>query len=87
MPKALPIEKVESAIHAVRGVRVMLDSDLARFYGVTTKVLNQAVRRKKRRFPKDFAFPLDAKEFAILRSQIVTSSSHGGRRILSLIHI
>ena len=82
MPKALPIEKVESAIRTVRGLRVMLDSDLAGFYGVTTKALNQAVRRNKRRFPKDFAFQIDAKEFANLRSQIVTSSLHGGRRVL-----
>ena len=82
MSKALPIEKVESAIHPLRGIRVMLDSDLAGFYGVTTKALNQAVRRNKRRFPKDFAFQVDAKEFAILRSQIVTSSLHGGRRVL-----
>ena len=82
MPKALRVEKVESAIHTLRGMRVMFDSDLAAFYGVTTKVLNQAVRRNKRRFPKDFAFQIDAEDFAILRSQIVTSSSHGGRRVL-----
>ena len=82
MPKSLPVEKVESAIRTVRGLRVMLDSGLAGFYGVTTKALNQAVRRNKTRFPKDFAFQLETKEFTNLRSQIVTSSLHGGRRVL-----
>jgi hypothetical protein len=79
MPKALPVENIESTIHLVRGLRVMLDADLARFYGVETKVLNQAVRRNIHRFPEDFAFPLKNKEVTNLRSQIVTSSSgHGG---------
>ena len=82
MPKALPIEKVESAIHTVNGLRVMLDSDIAGFYGVTTRVLNQAVRRNAKRFPKDFAFQLTAQQLANLKSQIVTSSLHGGRRKL-----
>ena len=82
MPKALPIEKIESAIHPVNGLRVMLDSDIAGFYGVTTKVLNQAVRRNVKRFPKDFAFQLTAQQFTNLKSQIVTSSLHGGRRKL-----
>ena len=82
MPKALKVEQVESAIHTVNGLRVMLDSDIAGFYGVTTRVLNQAVRRNAKRFPKDFAFQIDAEELASLRSQIVISSSHGGRRVL-----
>ena len=82
MPEKVVIETVESAIHVVRGHRVMVDADLARFYGVATKVLNQALRRNKHRFPEDFAFQLEAKELANLRSQIVTSSlpTHGGRR-------
>ena len=82
MPKALPIETAETLVRVIRGHRVMLDSDLAGFYGVATKVLNQAVRRNHHRFPEDFAFRLNAEEFAPLRSQIVTSSSHGGRRFL-----
>mgnify|MGYP000985491351 CR=1 FL=1 len=57
-----------------------LDSDLARLYGVPTKVLNQAVRRNPDRFPGDFMFQLTAKEVANLRSQTVTSSPWGGRR-------
>lgn len=83
MPAPRTVENIDTAIHIVRGLRVMLDSDLAAFYGVTTKVLNQAVRRNKHRFPEDFAFPITNKELTNLRSQIVTSSSaHGGRRFL-----
>jgi hypothetical protein len=82
------IETVENTIHLVRGQRVMLDSDLAEIYGVTTKRLNQQVRRNTNRFPADFAFQLTPEEFTNLRSQIASSSlrSHfatsnkGGRR-------
>lgn len=73
---------VEDAIHLVRGQRVMLDSDLARFYGVELKRLNEQVRRNIRRFPKDFAFQLTRQEFTDLKSQFATSSSHGGKRKL-----
>jgi hypothetical protein len=57
----------------------MLDESLADLYGVDTKVLNQAVRRNRERFPEDFAFQLTAEEFDDLRSQVVTSR-WGGRR-------
>ena len=70
---------VQDLIHEIRGKKVMLDFDLARLYQVETKVLNQAVRRNIKRFPEDFMFQLDNKEFANLKSQIVTSS-WGGRR-------
>ena len=70
---------VQNLIHEIRGQKVMLDSDLARLYQVETKVLNQAVKRNIKRFPEDFMFQLDNKEFANLKSQIVTSS-WGGRR-------
>jgi hypothetical protein len=76
----IPIERITSAILVLRGQRVLLDSSLAAMYSVTTKVLNQAVRRNRKRFPPDFMFQLTAAETAILRSQIVTSRSHGGRR-------
>ena len=83
MPETLTIDGVETAIHHIGGQRVMMDSDLAKFYGVTTKVLNQAVRRNKHRFPVDFAFQLTSEDFAALRSQIVTSNTgRGGRRFL-----
>ena len=66
--------RVEQIIVTVRGQRVILDSDLAAIYGVTTKVLNQAVRRNADRFPADFVFRLTLEEVADLRSQFVTSS-------------
>ena len=70
---------VQNLIYEIRGQKVMLDEDLAKLYQVETKVLNQAVRRNIKRFPEDFMFQLDNKEFANLKSQIVTSS-WGGRR-------
>ena len=59
----------------------MLDEDLSALYGVETKVLNQAVKRNRERFPLEFMFQLNESEMGILRSQIVTSS-WGGRRYL-----
>ena len=70
---------IESRIFNIRGMRVMLAPDLADLYKVETKVLQQAVRRNLDRFPADFAFSLSDQEFAILRSQIVTSSWGGSR--------
>jgi hypothetical protein len=71
---------IEQRIYTIRGVRVILDSDLAALYGVLTKRLNEQYRRNRKRFPEDFAFQLTAEEANSLRSQIATSSSHGGRR-------
>ncbi|MDP2136267.1 MAG: ORF6N domain-containing protein [Candidatus Didemnitutus sp.] len=62
-------------IHTVRGVRVMLDSDLARLYGVTTAVFNQAIRRNLSRFPSDFVFEISHEDHARLISQIVISNA------------
>jgi ORF6N domain len=76
------IATITSAIRTIHGQKVILDSDLARIYGVPTKALNQAVRRNLKRFPDDFLFRLSADELEILRSQIVTSSLHGGQRYL-----
>jgi hypothetical protein len=78
-------EELERRIFTVRGHRVMLDEDLARLYGVTTKRRNEQVGRNPKRFPDDFAFRLTPQEVAILRSQNATSSlipAHGGRRYL-----
>ena len=81
----------EPAIQLVRGQRVMLDSDLAAIYQVSTKRLNQQLRRNRSRFPADFAFQLTVEELinlrlqfatSSLRSQITTSKKHGGRRYL-----
>jgi hypothetical protein len=81
MSRALiPLERITRAILEIRGHRVMLDTDLATLYGVPTKALNQAVSRNRERFPEDFMFQLTAEETRILRSQIVTSSTWGGRR-------
>ena len=79
---ALPIlrEHVERNILLIRGHRVMLDTDLAKLYGVPTKVLNQALKRNATRFPADFMFQLTSEETTTLRSQIVTSKSRGGRQ-------
>src|SRR2546426_607647 len=74
-------EQVEQSIHIFRGQRVMLDSDLARLYGVTTMVLNQAVKRNRSRFPEDFAFQLTPQEFRDLISQsVIANTGRGGRR-------
>jgi hypothetical protein len=75
----LSIQNIDHTIYLIRGQRVMLDEDLAKIYGVETKVLNQAIFRNKERFPEDFMFQITVKEFNNLRSQIVTSSL-GGRR-------
>lgn len=85
-----PLENIEDLIHVIRDKQVMLDRDLARLYGVETKVLNQAVKRNIERFPKDFMFQLSKEElenwksqFAVsntdefLRSQIVTIENEG----------
>ncbi len=74
------LDRIERAILVLRDQRVMLDEDLASLYGARTKALVQAVRRYAARFPPDFMFRLDSEEFGILRSQIVTSRSWGGRR-------
>jgi len=81
MVKPVSVERIENRIFQIRGKKVMLDRDLAELYKVPTKVLIQAIRRNKNRFPHDFMFRLTEKEFANLRSQFVTSS-WGGRRYL-----
>lgn len=76
-------EEISSKIRIFRGIRVILDSDLASFYGVTTTRLNEQVTRNLDRFPSDFMFQLSNQEFSNLISQIAISSSrHGGRRKL-----
>ncbi|MGH7771064.1 MAG: ORF6N domain-containing protein [Candidatus Binatia bacterium] len=70
-------EPLEPLILSIRGHRVILDADLARLYGVTTRVLNQGVRRNSHRFPDDFAFQLTATEAANLRSQFLISKTPG----------
>lgn len=78
----MPAKKsINVPIHTVRGQRVVLDSDLATLYGVSTGRFNEAVKRNLKRFPEDFAFQLTAEESLILISQnAISSSGHGGRR-------
>ncbi len=70
---AVSKDQIDSMIRTIRDVRVMLDSDLAAIYGVSTKRLNEQVKRNLDRFPADFMFQLTAKEAVALRSQIATS--------------
>jgi hypothetical protein len=76
----LNVTRIEKMIFIVRGVKVMLDSDLAELYGVETKNLNKAVKRNIERFPEDFMFKLDSKELADLRFQIGTAKLDHKRR-------
>ena len=68
-----PLENIEKLIHVIRGKQVMLDRDLARLYGVETRVLNQAVQRNIERFPEDFMFQLSKDEFENWKSQFAIS--------------
>ena len=81
MPKPAPLANIAPLIVTVRDQRVILDADLAALYGVSTMVLNQAVKRNRERFPEAFLFQLTRSEWLNnLKSQIVISSIHGGRR-------
>jgi len=78
--------RIEQMIYIIREHKVMLDSDLAALYGVTTGALNQAVKRNIDRFPTDFMFQLNKQEYDNLKSQIVISSyGHGGRRAFPVV--
>jgi hypothetical protein len=89
----IPTHDITQVLYPMRGQRVILDADLAQLYGTTTKRLNEQYRRNLDRFPRDFAFQLTLEEWTALRSQIetlkttpdlrsqiATSSPHGGRR-------
>ena len=66
------IINIENKIYIIRGKRVMLDFDLAKVFGIETKIFNQAVKRNLNRFPDDFMFQLTKSELETLRSQFVT---------------
>lgn len=80
MTSLVPSERIEGCILLIRGQKIILDSDIAKLYGVKTKVLVQAIKRNGERFPDDFMFQLNEDEFEVLRSQFVTSKARGGRR-------
>jgi len=77
----VPDEVIINRIYLIRKEKVMLDKDLAELYGVSTGVLNQAVKRNLKRFPADFMFQLTRKEFESLISQIVISNRGGTRKL------
>jgi phage regulator Rha-like protein len=96
--KIMKNEDIQNRIYTIRGVQVLLDSDLAEFYGVDVKRLNEQVKRNIERFPHEFSFQLTAEENNLLRSQIVTlenehnlrsqfatSNTKGGRRYLPYV--
>ena len=80
--------EIQNLIYTIRDKQVMIDSDLATLYQVTTKRLNEQVRRNKNRFPSEFMFRLTAEEYEYLRSHFATSSednAHGGRRYMPYV--
>jgi hypothetical protein len=77
----VPREIIEQKIHILRGKKVMLDKDLAQLYEVITRDLNKAVKRNIERFPEDFMFQLNKREFQNLMFQIGTSSWGGTRKL------
>ena len=83
------IVNIKNLIYEIRGIKVMLDSDLAKLYGVETRALNQAVKRNIERFPNNFMFQLTQEEFYVLMSQFVISKTstetRGGRQKLPYV--
>jgi hypothetical protein len=86
MSITFPLERIKRSILLIRGHKVMLDADLAVLYAVSTKRLNEQVRRNRSRFPGDFMFQLTGEEVRSLRSQFATSKKgRGGRRYSPLV--
>ncbi len=79
MKDLIPTERIERAIFNIRGQKVILDDDLSRLYGVTTKRLNEQIKRNRKRFPDDFMFQLNLQEVRDLRSHFATLKSGRGR--------
>ena len=77
----MELQIIQSKIHEIRGRKIMLDFDLAEMYQVTTRILNQSVKRNMKRFPEDFMFQLTVNEWNDLKSQFVTSSWGGTRKM------
>ena len=77
----IPIERIEKSIMLIRNEKVMIDRDLAELYGVETRVLNQAVRRNKKRFPPDFMFPLTREEIRNISQIVICSGIKHARNV------
>ena len=73
----VPVERIENQIYLIRGVKVMLDADLADLYQILTKNLNLAVRRNRERFPEDFMFQLTRDEFKLWWTPLLAIRIHG----------
>jgi phage regulator Rha-like protein len=82
----VPVERISSSILVLRGQKILLDTELAQLYGVATKVLLQAVKRNRQRFPEDFMIQLTEPEWEGLRSQNVTLKSGRGQHRKYLPH-
>jgi len=80
----IKLDRIRNDILTIRDVQVIIDSDLAEMYGVSTSRLNEQVKRNKERFPEDFLFQLSKQEWDILKSQFATSR-WGGRRKLPYV--
>lgn len=81
-PKSpIPIEQIDEMIRTIRDMRVMLDRDLAKIYGVPTFRFNEAIKRNRHRFPTDFMFQLTRKEFDCVKSHIAMSNPKDSSRI------
>jgi hypothetical protein len=82
----IELEQIKDMVYIIRGQKVMLDSDLAKLYGVETKSLNRQVRRNISRFPDDFMFQLSTVEYESLKCQIGTSKTgRGGKQKQPLV--
>lgn len=81
MNEVIPTEIIENKIFIIRGLKVMLDSDLAQLYDVETKTLNRAVKRNIERFPEKFMFQLTTEEWKTLKYQIGTSNKGGKQKL------
>lgn len=71
----IPVERIQKAIYLIRGQKIMLDRDLASLYGVETRVLNQAVKRNRDRFPEDFMFELTREEIRNISQFVICSTT------------
>ena len=78
---------IESVIHTLRGEKVILDADLARIYGVTTKRLNEQVKRNARRFPSDFVFRLSNAELKHMAEKIASSDPTDDRSQIATLEL
>jgi phage regulator Rha-like protein len=73
--KIIPLERIQDRILLIHGHKVMIDADIAELYGVTTKRLNEQVKRNRERFPEDFMFQLDREE----KAEVVANCDHLSR--------